>query len=81
VISTHNGVARNFGQLLMRELNGAGAGQVPVFMGGVLNEDVDGSDVPRDVSADLNATGIQTPGTIDRLVDALIERRAGGVAV
>ncbi|HEX6457091.1 MAG TPA: cobalamin-dependent protein [Solirubrobacterales bacterium] len=79
VISTHNGVARNFGQLLMRELDGAGVGEVPVFMGGVLNEDVDGSDVPRDVSADLNATGIQTPGTIDRLVDALIERRAGSV--
>src|SRR4051794_10101616 len=81
VISTHNGVARNFGQLLMRELDGAGAGGVPVFMGGVLNEDVDGSDTPRDVSADLNATGTQTPGTIDRLVDALIERRTGGVAV
>jgi methylmalonyl-CoA mutase cobalamin-binding domain/chain len=81
VISTHNGVARNFGRLLMSELDGAGVGEVPVFMGGVLNEDVDGSDVPRDVSADLNATGIQTPGTIDRLVDALIERRAGGVAV
>jgi methylmalonyl-CoA mutase cobalamin-binding domain/chain len=81
VISTHNGVARNFGQLLMQELEGAGAGEVPVFMGGVLNEDVEGSDMPRDVSADLNATGIQTPGTIDRLVDALIECRAGGVAV
>ena len=49
-------------------------------MGGVLNEDVDGSDIPIDVSADLNANGIATPGTIDRLVDALIERRAGGVA-
>ena len=81
VISTHNGVARSFGRLLMRELESAGAGEVPVFMGGVLNEDVDGSEVPRDVSADLNAAGIQTPGTIDRLVEALIERRSGGVAV
>ena len=49
-------------------------------MGGVLNEDVDGSEIPIDVSADLNANGIETPGTIDRLVDALVERRAGGVA-
>jgi methylmalonyl-CoA mutase cobalamin-binding domain/chain len=81
VISTHNGVARNFGQLLMRELDAAGAREIPIFMGGVLNEDVAGSDIPRDVSADLNATGIQTPGTINRLVDALIERRAGGVPV
>lgn len=81
VISTHNGVARNFGQLLMEELDAARVGGVPVFMGGVLNEDVEGSDVPRDVSADLNANGIGTPGTIDRLVDALVDHRAGGVAV
>jgi methylmalonyl-CoA mutase cobalamin-binding domain/chain len=81
VISTHNGVARSYGRRLMRELEAAGAHEVAVFMGGVLNEDVDGSEIPIDVSADLNAAGIGTPGTIDRLVDALIERRAGGVAV
>ncbi len=75
VITTHNGVARSFGKLLMEELRDAGAGEVPVFMGGVLNEDVRGSDIPIDVRGDLNATGIETPGTIDRLVDALIERR------
>jgi methylmalonyl-CoA mutase cobalamin-binding domain/chain len=81
VISTHNGVARSYGRHLMRELEAAGAPEVAVFMGGVLNEDVDGSEIPIDVSADLNAAGIGTPGTIDRLVEALIERRAGGVAV
>ncbi|HEX5527766.1 MAG TPA: cobalamin-dependent protein [Solirubrobacterales bacterium] len=78
VITTHNGVARSFGQRLMGELRNAGVGSVPVFMGGVLNEDVDGSEIPIDVSADLNANGIETPGTIDRLIDALSER-AGGV--
>ncbi|MGN6665305.1 MAG: cobalamin B12-binding domain-containing protein [Solirubrobacterales bacterium] len=78
VITTHNGVARSFGQRLMGELRSAGVGSVPVFMGGVLNEDVDGSEIPIDVSADLNAGGIQTPGTIDRLIEALIEQ-AGGV--
>ena len=78
VITTHNGVARSFGRRLMDELRSAGVGSVPVFMGGVLNEDVDGSEIPIDVSADLNAGGIQTPGTIDRLIDALIEQ-AGGV--
>ncbi|HET9678252.1 MAG TPA: cobalamin-dependent protein, partial [Solirubrobacterales bacterium] len=81
VISTHNGVARAFGQHLTKELEVAGARDVAIFMGGVLNEDVDGSEVPIDVSADLNACGIQTPGTIDRLVDALAEHRAGGVPV
>lgn len=78
VITTHNGVARSFGKRLMEELRSAGADSAPVFMGGVLNEDVDGSEVPVDVRADLNAGGIQTPGTIDRLIDALIEQ-AGGV--
>ena len=81
VISTHNGVARSFGRHLMRELDVAGVCDVAIFMGGVLNEDVDGSEVPIDVSADLNASGIQTPGTIDRLVDSLAEHRAGGVPV
>lgn len=77
VITTHNGVARSFGQLLSSELRSAGLGEVPVFMGGVLNEDVEGSEIPIDVRADLNACGIETPGTIDRLIDALIERRRG----
>ncbi|MGE5527311.1 MAG: cobalamin B12-binding domain-containing protein [Methanosarcina sp.] len=80
VITTHNGVARSFGQRLMGELRSAGAGEVPVFMGGVLNEDVEGSEIPIDVRGDLNAGGIETPGTIDRLVEALIERRRGAVA-
>ncbi|HEY6731404.1 MAG TPA: cobalamin-dependent protein [Solirubrobacterales bacterium] len=79
VITTHNGVARTFGQHLIKELGVAGVGEIPIFMGGVLNEDIDGSDIPIDVSADLNATGIETPGTIDRLIEALIARRAGGV--
>lgn len=79
VITTHNGVARSFGQLLISELRRAGVGEVPVFMGGVLNEDVAGSDIPIDVRGDLNQTGIETPGTIDRLVDALVERRTGSV--
>jgi methylmalonyl-CoA mutase cobalamin-binding domain/chain len=77
VITTHNGVARSFGQRLVSELGRAQARQVPVFMGGVLNEDVDGSEIPIDVRADLNASGIETPGTIDRLIDALIARRGG----
>jgi methylmalonyl-CoA mutase cobalamin-binding domain/chain len=79
VISTHNGVARSYGQHLISELDAAGARDVGIFMGGVLNEDVPGSEVPIDVSSDLNASGIQTPGTIDRLVQALAAHRAGGV--
>ena len=82
VVTTHNGVARSFGRAAGRaSWPSPQAGSVPVFMGGVLNEDVDGSEIPIDVRADLNATGIETPGTIDRLVDALIARRERGVPV
>jgi methylmalonyl-CoA mutase cobalamin-binding domain/chain len=81
VVTTHNGVARSFGQRLMRELAAAGAGSRPVFMGGVLNEDIDGSEIPIDVREDLNATGIETPGTIRRLIEALAARDSRGVAV
>jgi methylmalonyl-CoA mutase cobalamin-binding domain/chain len=75
VVTTHNGVARSFGSRLMAELDTAVGLSIPVFMGGVLNEDLDGSEIPVNVSADLNATGIETPGTIDRLIDRLIEHR------
>lgn len=75
VVTTHNGVARSFGQLLATELRGATTRRIPLYMGGVLNEDIDGSEVPVDVRADLNATGIETPGTIDGLVEALIALR------
>jgi methylmalonyl-CoA mutase cobalamin-binding subunit len=73
VISTHNGVARTFAQRLMEQMRASAAGEVPVFMGGVLNEDIRGSEIPIDVTADLNATGIRTPGTIDRLIGGLVE--------
>jgi len=80
VVTTHNGVARSFGARLMSEMTVAVGSSVPVFMGGVLNEDVDGSHIPVNVSADLNGTGIETPGTIDRLIDRLIEHRERAVA-
>jgi hypothetical protein len=66
-------VARTFAQRLMEQMRASAAGEVPVFMGGVLNEDIRGSEIPIDVTADLNATGIRTPGTIDRLIGGLVE--------
>jgi hypothetical protein len=42
-----------------------------VFMGGVLNEDVEGSDIPMDVRGDLHKLGVATPNSIDQLVDAI----------
>jgi methylmalonyl-CoA mutase cobalamin-binding domain/chain len=74
VITTHNGVARSFAQRLTEELARAGLADRPVFMGGVLNEDIEGSDVPIEVRADLLALGVQLPDTIEQLVVDLASR-------
>ena len=65
VITTHNGVARSFGTKLTSEMRNAQL-DAAVFMGGVLNEDIEGSDIPVDVRGDLHGMGIATPGSIDQ---------------
>jgi methylmalonyl-CoA mutase cobalamin-binding domain/chain len=71
VVTTHNGVARSFATRLRKELDRAGIGGVRVYMGGVLNEDIDGSDIPVDVRDDLARIGVRTPPDIERLIDEL----------
>jgi methylmalonyl-CoA mutase cobalamin-binding subunit len=68
VVTTHNGVARSFATKLLAELQTADSAEVPVYMGGVLNEDIDASDVPVDVRADLIALGVRIPDDIPALV-------------
>jgi len=70
VITTHNGVARTFGSKLMDEMRSASVDS-PVYMGGVLNEDIAGSEVPIDVRSDLRSMGIQIPDSIDELLDSM----------
>ena len=77
VITTHNGVARSFGRRLMDELRAAKVGSVPVFMGGVLNEDVEGSEIPVDVREDLRGLGITPMAAVEDLVAALTGAPAG----
>jgi hypothetical protein len=45
-----------------------------VSMGGVLNEDEDGSDIPVDVTAALAEMGVLVPAGIDELIDELARR-------
>jgi methylmalonyl-CoA mutase cobalamin-binding subunit len=80
VITTHNGVARSFGQLLMRELHAADLGRLPVYMGGVLNEDIEGSEIPVDVTQDLRTLGITPMAAVEDLVAALAGSPAGPAA-
>ena len=74
VVTTHNGVARSFATKLLEELDRAGIGDTDVYMGGVLNEDIDGSDIPVDVRADLAKIGVSTPVGIEDLINEIGER-------
>jgi len=74
VVTTHNGVARSFATKLREELERAGIGGTEIYMGGVLNEDVDGSDIPVDVREDLAKIGVRTPAGIEDLINEIGER-------
>jgi methylmalonyl-CoA mutase cobalamin-binding subunit len=74
VVTTHNGVARSFAAKLREELDRAGIGHTHVYMGGVLNEDIDGSDIPVDVRDDLAKMGVRTPSDIEDLINEIGER-------
>ena len=73
VVTTHNGVARSFATRLREELDRAGIGDTHVYMGGVLNEDIDGSDIPVDVRDDLAKIGVRTPSDIEALLNEIGE--------
>jgi methylmalonyl-CoA mutase cobalamin-binding subunit len=78
VITTHNGVARSYGQLLKKELHVARLDDVPVFMGGVLNEDIEGSEIPVDVRGDLRGLGIAPLSAVEELISELRQLQARG---
>jgi methylmalonyl-CoA mutase cobalamin-binding subunit len=70
VVTTHNGVARSFARKLVDEMDVARV-DAALYMGGVLNEDVEGSDIPVDVRVDLHAMNVATPATIEDLVESM----------
>ncbi len=69
-VTTHNGVARSFGTALVAQLRAAGS-PAPIFMGGVLNEDVEDSPTPVDVRPQLWQAGIRTPDSMPGLIGEL----------
>jgi methylmalonyl-CoA mutase cobalamin-binding domain/chain len=71
IVTTHNGVARSFATQLKEELVRAGIGDTHIYMGGVLNEDIDGSEIPVDVRQDLAQLGVSTPPDIEALVNEI----------
>jgi methylmalonyl-CoA mutase cobalamin-binding subunit len=67
VVSTYNGMALEVGKALRRELDRLGV-QIPVYMGGRLNQGVEGQALPVDVTADLAALGLTPCQTIPELL-------------
>jgi methylmalonyl-CoA mutase cobalamin-binding subunit len=57
LVSTHNGMALTYAKQLQIEL-GARKLDIPIAMGGTLNQDIEGEPTPIDVTADLKDLGI-----------------------
>jgi methylmalonyl-CoA mutase cobalamin-binding subunit len=70
VVATYNGPALEIGQALRQELDRLGL-RIPVFMGGKLNQALDGQALPVDVSQDLSALGLVPCSTIPELLHVL----------
>ena len=68
LMSTYNGMAYSFGRDLRKALDEAGLEDVRIMMGGRLNEPLDGSDVPVDVTERLRELGVNADNDIDQMV-------------
>lgn len=73
VVGTYNGMALEVGKALRCELDKMGL-KAPVFMGGKLNQVVEGRALPVDVSAEIAALGLIPCQTIQELLDTLGEK-------
>ncbi|NMB38475.1 MAG: methylmalonyl-CoA mutase [Firmicutes bacterium] len=71
LMSTYNGIAYSFGKNLLESLKEANLEGVHVIMGGRLNEPIDGSDLPVDVSHMLKEMGINTDNNVETIVDVI----------
>ncbi len=73
-VSTYNGIALTFAKRVLSEMKKADI-SVPVFMGGVLNETIDGGKLPVDVTDKLEEIGILCSGAAEKIVDMILEGR------
>ena len=70
VVSTYNGMALEVGKALRRELDRLALG-VPVYVGGRLNQGVEGQALPVDVAPDLARLGLTPCQTIPELLQRI----------
>lgn len=71
IISTYNGIALSFAKELVKLLNQNGMGDVVVMMGGLLNENMDGSMLAVEVTEDVKALGINCDNRMETIVPTI----------
>lgn len=57
LVSSYNGIARTFAKALLRQMEDLGV-EGEIFMGGLLNENDEGGNIPVDVTEELEAMGV-----------------------
>ncbi|MEZ5925035.1 MAG: cobalamin-dependent protein [Hyphomicrobiaceae bacterium] len=70
LVSTHNGMALSYAEKLKAELKSRSI-SVRIIMGGTLNQDVEGEEVPRDMTDELQRLGVTVCREIDDIYPAL----------
>lgn len=71
VVSTYNGMAYSFAKAMMEKLKELHLDDVKFLMGGRLNEAMEGSDLPEDVSDRLAAFGINVDNDAEAIVNTI----------
>lgn len=75
-VSTYNGIALTFGKRTLEALEKYSL-EVPVFMGGILNENLENGSLPVDVTDQLKELGILCSGQADEIVVMIKEILSG----
>lgn len=71
IISTYNGIALSFAKDLIAALEENDMQDVVLIMGGLLNENMDGSQLAVDVTAELNALGVNCDNQMETIVPTI----------
>ncbi len=72
LVSTYNGIALSFAKDMLKKFKEQNI-DIPVIMGGRLNENVEGSELPVDVSKEIAALGINADNDAEKLVDYIVK--------
>lgn len=70
-VSTYNGIALSYGKDLLAGFERRGLKDMHVIMGGLLNENLDGKELPEDVSQQLRDIGINSDNKAEEMVDLI----------